>query len=61
MTRIAGIECKKVSGIAKGFDDYPGSIDTSNPKSDHAWNIVRLNQEPFLVDSTWATGAGGLP
>lgn len=54
--RIAGIECSSVSGISKAAGYYPGSIDTQNPNSDHAWNIVTIKGVKFFVEATWAAG-----
>jgi len=48
----ARIECKVVVGFTKtDFKDINRKLN----KTDHAWNIVRLNNKNYLVDVTWAT------
>ncbi|CAF3143516.1 unnamed protein product [Rotaria sp. Silwood2] len=49
-----GIECKKISGYAKG---YSFKLETSAfHRTNHAWNAVRLDGHWYLVDSTWGEG-----
>lgn len=48
-----GIECRKVTGFGKvSPEDIGKRIDDTN----HAWNIVTIDGESFLVDSTWGAG-----
>ncbi|XP_029473177.1 kyphoscoliosis peptidase-like [Rhinatrema bivittatum] len=54
MCSIAGIECLKLSGYAKGYGYKPGQRFSGN--SDHAWNAVRLERSWHLLDSTWGAG-----
>ena len=46
--------------MSKGVGYYPGSIDVKHPKSDHAWNIVKLNGEPYFLEAIWLTGAASM-
>lgn len=48
-----GIDCRKVSGFGKVS---PEDIGRSIKDTNHAWNVVTLNGESFLVDSTWGAG-----
>ena len=48
------IECKKISGYAKGYGFQIGQ--KSIARADHAWNVIRLERHWYLVDSTWGTG-----
>jgi len=54
MCDLAGIECYLVDGYSKGLGYRPGQIPE---KPDHAWNVVFIDNEPYLMDLTWASGA----
>ncbi len=53
MCNIAGIKAFVVHGYAKGF-----GYRKTEPfiRANHAWNMVRLENEWFLVDPTWGSG-----
>ena len=60
--RLAGLECEKISGQAKGAGYYPGCFDPDNLSDGpgaHAWNAVKLDGEWFVSDATWAAGSVG--
>jgi transglutaminase/protease-like cytokinesis protein 3 len=48
----ANIECRVIVGYTK--TDH-NDINKKLNKTDHAWNIVKLNGKEYLVDVTWAT------
>jgi len=50
---LAKIECFVVSGFAKGSRYSKGDIYT---ESNHAWNIVKINNAYKFVDATWGSG-----
>lgn len=50
-----GIEVKKISGYSKGYRYKKGK---RFYKTDHAWNIVKINGGWKIFDSTWGTGYG---
>ncbi|NXM25684.1 KY peptidase, partial [Oxyruncus cristatus] len=55
MCSIAGVQCKKLSGHAKGHGYKIGQTFTG--KSDHAWNAVYIEGRWHLLDSTWGSGS----
>jgi transglutaminase/protease-like cytokinesis protein 3 len=48
------IECKKIGGYAKGYGFKQEQATFA--RTNHAWNVIRLNGRWYLVDSTWGTG-----
>lgn len=49
------IPCEVVHGFGRGVGTSPLAGDTPND-SNHAWNIVTINGESYLIDSTWNSG-----
>jgi hypothetical protein len=49
------IPCEVVHGYARGVGSSPLIGDTPN-NSNHAWNIVTINEESYLIDCTWDSG-----
>lgn len=49
------ITCEKVTGFARGVGTSPLVGDTPNV-SNHAWNIVTIESESYLIDCTWDSG-----
>ncbi|MCK9206354.1 MAG: hypothetical protein M0P66_04505 [Salinivirgaceae bacterium] len=50
---IGNIPCFVVDGYSKGYGYKPGKKFNS---TDHAWNVVQLNQKWYLIDATWGAG-----
>lgn len=48
-----GIKSTSVSGVAKN-----GEYDYAKYKIPHAWNIIEIQGERFLIDTVWGTGNG---
>jgi hypothetical protein len=46
---LAGLHARYAVGIAKGYSYDPEAEELPG----HAWNIVRINGELYLMDSTW--------
>ena len=55
MCDLAGIECVKISGYARGYG-YSVFDDEDVTGTNHAWNAVRIDDEWHLVDVTWNAG-----
>ncbi len=49
------IEIQKVVGYAKGYGYTKGNIFKD---SDHAWNMIKINNEWLIFDATWGEGYG---
>ncbi|CAF2960579.1 unnamed protein product [Rotaria sp. Silwood2] len=50
-----GLQCRKVSGYAKGYSFNPRQ--PSFEKTNHAWNILSLNNgHSYFIESTWGSG-----
>jgi hypothetical protein len=49
----AGLTAAKIHGYARGADHVPGA---KVPKSNHAWNAVKLQGKWHLLDVTWGAG-----
>lgn len=50
-----GLEIEKVTGYAKGYGYQVGNKFT---QTDHAWNIIKINNQWKVFDSTWGRGHG---
>lgn len=49
------IECKKVSGYARGVG-FNLLTEQANIESNHAWNMVKIDENWYFVDCTWDSG-----
>jgi transglutaminase/protease-like cytokinesis protein 3 len=55
LCEAAGLEAEKVSGYAKGYGYKVGDKFTD---TDHAWNVIKVDNKWRLFDATWASGFG---
>ena len=55
MCDVASVPCEKVSGYARGVGASLIDEDPQN-NSNHAWNIVKINNAWYVVDCTWDSG-----
>ena len=53
MCEMAGLECYVVLGYSKGYGYRDGS---SFLRSNHAWNVVKVDTCWLMVDGTWGSG-----
>ena len=53
ITTNLGIETECISGYAKGYEYNPGE---KMEKPNHEWNAIKINDNYFLIDSTWGSG-----
>jgi hypothetical protein len=51
----AGLKSDKIIGYAKGYGYMPGD---KISESDHAWNVIKIDNQWRLFDATWASGYG---
>ncbi|MCL0066040.1 hypothetical protein M1N79_04100, partial [Dehalococcoidia bacterium] len=56
LAHLAGLEVVQVTGWTRGFGYRVG--DPIEGPTDHAWNVVKIDDGWYLLDSTW--GAGGI-
>jgi hypothetical protein len=52
--RASGLVIEKIGGFAKG---YGYAIGESMTKPNHAWNVVKIDDRWYLLDSTWDAGS----
>ena len=48
-----GISTENINGYAKGYEYKPGE---KNEKTNHEWNAVKIDNNYYLIDSTWGSG-----
>ena len=53
--KAMGLQIQKVDGYAKGVNFRPG---THFKKSNHSWNIIKINGNWHIFDATWGQGSG---
>lgn len=56
LAQEAGLESELVSGKSKGYG-FSNDEDMRGKQADHAWNVVKLEGQWRLIDSTWGAGA----
>ncbi len=54
MCDFAGIKCLKIRGYARNTHYVPG---TPLERIKHAWNIILVNKNLYIIDPTWGSGA----
>ncbi len=54
MATFAGLEAKVISGYAKG---YGYKLNDKITGTNHAWNVVKINNDWKLIDTTWGSGS----
>ncbi|MBQ9630530.1 MAG: hypothetical protein IJR49_02965 [Treponema sp.] len=55
MCDVASITCEKIHGYARGVGS--ALTDEASPNdSNHAWNIVKINNAWYMIDCTWDSG-----
>lgn len=53
---VAGLPVKVISGFSKGFGYSPEDPFTPMTKTNHAWNVVRIDGYWRFVECTWGAG-----
>lgn len=56
LCKIAGLPVKVISGFSKGFGYSPENPFTPMTKTDHAWNVVRIDGDWRFIECTWGAG-----
>ena len=51
ISKFIGLECARISGYAKGFGYNIGDTFES---TNHAWNVITVEDKKYYVDSTWS-------
>ncbi|OWF41862.1 kyphoscoliosis peptidase-like [Mizuhopecten yessoensis] len=59
LCREVNVPAKTISGYAKGYGHKAGVAITTKTDTNHAWNVVFVNNEWRLVDCTWDAGHVG--
>ena len=49
------IKCQEINGYSKGYG-YDQQEEGASLEKDHAWNAVQINDQWYLIDSTWGAG-----
>ncbi len=52
LCELSNIKAYTVTGFARVINERPRKLKQPN----HAWNMVEINKELFLLDATWAAG-----
>ena len=53
LCQVVGIECRKISGYSKAFGYSTGG---KLNKEYHAWNVIKIDNKWYYVESTWGAG-----
>ena len=53
LCKAAHLRAETITGHAKR---YPFPVSRTRFGSNHAWNLVYIDEQPYLVDVTWASG-----
>ena len=58
LCKAANLEAKTVEGYAKGYG-YDPKQTFLNGKSNHAWNLLKVNRKWYICEVTWGAGSIG--
>lgn len=50
-----GLDIRKIIGYAKGYSYRPGM---KFKDTNHAWNIIKIEDKSYIFDATWGAGGG---
>ena len=53
IANMIGVETEYIKGYAKGYEYIPGKV---IPQTNHEWNAIKINNNYYLLDSTWGSG-----
>ncbi len=53
-----GLDIVTISGVAKGYEFEEYLSDNLNESINHAWNLIRIDNEWRVFDATWGEGFG---
>ncbi|CAF0827190.1 unnamed protein product [Didymodactylos carnosus] len=51
-----GLPCETCGGYSKGYS-FELKQAKDKKETDHAWNVIEINNRSYLIESTWAAGS----
>ena len=55
--RYAGIGVKVINGFSKGYGHNPENTISYKCETDHAWNVVKIENKWHFIECTWGAGS----